>query len=57
MCANGGVCETAGACTQVEGYTTADGRGPSIWDTFSARSGTTFKGETGASLLRSCLLR
>ena len=42
------------ACAQVEGYATADGRGPSIWDTFSARSGTTFNGETGARCVLRC---
>ncbi len=31
---------TATASYQVEGATTADGRGPSIWDTFTARPGT-----------------
>ena len=31
---------TATASYQVEGSTTADGRGPSIWDTFTARPGT-----------------
>ena len=31
---------TATAAYQVEGSTTADGRGPSIWDTFTARPGT-----------------
>ena len=31
---------TATASYQVEGATTADGRGPSIWDTFTAREGT-----------------
>jgi beta-glucosidase len=31
---------TATAAYQVEGSTTADGRGPSIWDTFTAQPGT-----------------
>ena len=31
---------TATASYQVEGSTTVDGRGPSIWDTFTARPGT-----------------
>src|SRR6476620_10902891 len=31
---------TATASYQVEGSTTADGRGPSIWDTFTATPGT-----------------
>lgn len=35
---------------QVEGYSTADGRGVSIWDTFSATPGKVFKGETGTAL-------
>ena len=45
------------ACAQVEGYTTADGRGPSIWDTFSAKAGKTFNGETGVAFTCSCMLR
>ncbi|WP_394551791.1 GH1 family beta-glucosidase [Agromyces sp. MMS24-JH15] len=32
---------------QVEGATTADGRGPSVWDTFAARYGTVKGGATG----------
>jgi beta-glucosidase len=32
---------------QIEGATTADGRGPSIWDTFCATSGKTRNGDTG----------
>jgi beta-glucosidase len=41
---------TWGAATsafQVEGSTTADGRGPSIWDTFSAEPGRIRDGSTG----------
>ncbi len=41
---------TFGAATaayQIEGAVTADGRGPSIWDTFSHTPGTTFQGHTG----------
>jgi beta-glucosidase len=33
---------------QIEGATETDGRGPSIWDTFSRRAGTTANGDTGA---------
>jgi beta-glucosidase len=32
---------------QIEGATTADGRGPSIWDTFCATPGKTRNGDTG----------
>ena len=38
----------ATASYQIEGAVDADGRGPSIWDTFSARPGTTRHGDTGA---------
>lgn len=38
---------TATAAYQVEGAVHADGRGPSIWDTFSHTAGKTFNGETG----------
>lgn len=39
---------TATAAYQVEGSTTADGRGASIWDTFSARPGTIVDGSDGS---------
>ena len=38
---------SATASYQVEGAVTEDGRGPSIWDTFSHTPGKTFQGETG----------
>jgi beta-glucosidase len=38
----------ATAAFQVEGANTADGRGPSIWDTFSATPGKVKNGDTGA---------
>lgn len=38
---------SATASYQVEGAFKEDGRGPSIWDTFSHTSGKTFQGETG----------
>jgi beta-glucosidase len=41
---------TFGAATaayQIEGAVHADGRGPSIWDTFSHTPGKTFRGDTG----------
>src|ERR1700686_388540 len=38
---------TATASYQVEGAVHEDGRGPSIWDTFSATPGKTFQGDTG----------
>jgi beta-glucosidase len=38
---------TATASYQVEGAIHEDGRGPSIWDTFSATPGKTFQGDTG----------
>jgi beta-glucosidase len=39
---------TATAAYQIEGSTTADGRGPSIWDTFTARPGTVKDGSDGS---------
>ncbi|QIK67565.1 beta-glucosidase [Nocardioides sp. HDW12B] len=39
---------TATASYQVEGATTADGRGPSIWDTFAALPGTVRDGKDGS---------
>lgn len=38
----------ATASYQIEGSVTADGRGPSIWDTFSATPGAVRHGDTGA---------
>jgi beta-glucosidase len=38
----------ATAAFQLEGANTADGRGPSIWDTFSATPGKVKNGDTGA---------
>ncbi|WP_205471908.1 GH1 family beta-glucosidase [Nocardioides sp. SYSU D00038] len=38
---------TSTAAFQIEGATTADGRGPSIWDTFAARPGAVVDGATG----------
>ncbi len=38
---------TATASYQIEGSTTADGRGPSIWDTFAAEPGRVVGGATG----------
>jgi beta-glucosidase len=38
---------TATASYQIEGAATADGRGPSIWDTFSHRPGEVWNGDTG----------
>jgi len=37
----------ATAAYQIEGAVTADGRGPSIWDTFSHTPGKTLNGDTG----------
>ncbi|MBU4337412.1 MAG: family 1 glycosylhydrolase, partial [Actinobacteria bacterium] len=37
----------ATAAYQIEGAVAADGRTPSIWDTFAATPGTTFGGDTG----------
>jgi beta-glucosidase len=38
----------ATAAYQIEGAVAEDGRGPSIWDTFSAEPGRTLNGESGA---------
>ena len=38
---------SATAAYQVEGAASADGRGPSIWDTFSHTPGKTWNGDTG----------
>lgn len=40
---------TATASYQVEGASTEDGRGPSIWDTFSARPGAVADGKDGST--------
>ena len=37
----------AASAYQTEGAVTADGRGPSVWDTFARRSGTLADGTTG----------
>lgn len=39
---------SATASYQIEGAATEGGRGPSIWDTFSARPGAVLNGDTGA---------
>ncbi len=39
---------TSTAAYQIEGAATADGKGPSIWDTFSAQPGRILDGSTGA---------
>lgn len=44
---DGFVWGTATASYQVEGAVTEDGRGPSIWDTFSAIPGNVVGGDTG----------
>ncbi|MEU2349723.1 GH1 family beta-glucosidase [Modestobacter sp. NPDC049651] len=43
----GFVLGAATAAYQIEGAATADGRGPSIWDTFSHTPGKTLNGDTG----------
>lgn len=39
---------TATAAYQIEGAAATDGRGPSVWDTFSAQPGRVLHGDTGA---------
>jgi len=39
---------TATSAYQIEGAVNRDGRKPSVWDTFSAKRGNTFQGQTGA---------
>ncbi|MCU0548596.1 MAG: family 1 glycosylhydrolase, partial [Leptolyngbya sp. Prado105] len=39
---------TATSAYQIEGAIDRDGRKPSVWDTFSAKKGRTFQGQTGA---------
>ncbi|MDR1443033.1 MAG: family 1 glycosylhydrolase [Bifidobacteriaceae bacterium] len=43
---------TASAAYQIEGAVGADSRSPSIWDTFAARPGATFRGDTGKRACR-----
>ncbi|MBE9010655.1 family 1 glycosylhydrolase, partial [Pseudanabaenaceae cyanobacterium LEGE 13415] len=38
---------TATSSYQIEGAVNRDGRKPSVWDTFSARKGSTLNGDTG----------
>jgi beta-glucosidase len=47
MSTNGFVWGAATAAFQIEGATTADGRGESIWDRFAATDGKVARGETG----------
>jgi beta-glucosidase len=42
----------ATASYQIEGASTEDGRGPSIWDTFTARPGTIRDGSDGSEIGR-----
>src|SRR5258708_87585 len=44
---DGFVWGAATAAYQIEGATSADGRGPSIWDTFSHQPGAIARGDTG----------
>jgi beta-glucosidase len=44
---SGFVWGSATASYQIEGAVTADGRGPSIWDTYSHTPGRTLNGDTG----------
>ena len=44
---SGFVWGVAAASYQIEGAVTEDGRGPSIWDTFSHRPGTIDNGDNG----------
>lgn len=44
---------SASAAYQIEGAIDRDGKVPSIWDTFTARPGTTTRGDTGAIACRS----
>ena len=43
---------TSTAAYQIEGAVSSDGKGPSIWDTFTAKPGSVIDGSSGVQAVR-----